>query len=367
MSSSNGIAKAYATLANTFISHGHNVTALYTDNNADASFFNFNKKIKFYNLGLGYKNNFKIKLHGFLAGTMQKRHKIKYYGYGHILAPKVNEIIQSSKPDIIICFQPRAALIIKDILQCTIPTILSCHRSPEEIIKDNIGINILERCEAIHTLSPLQARVIASRVNCRRVIPIENAAPEYTEKIISYKTPKIINVANFSEDKNQLLLIEAFNQIFEYYPQWTIELWGSHSLNTSYYKKCWRMVKKYGLTERILFCGITSHVSQKLSEASIFAFPSIHEAFPLSLIEAMSMALPSIGLRSCTGVNELIVDHMTGYLSKNDPHVFASQLSRLMNNESLRKSFGVSAKESIQKYSPENIWCKWETLLDSLL
>lgn len=367
MSSSGGITKAYAELANALVEHGHYVTAVYTDNSVSASFFKFNRKINFYNLGLRYKNNCRIKLYALLSGTLQKKHKIKYYGYGHILAPKIERIIQSDKPDIIICFQPRAALIIKNILHCTIPTILSCHRRPEEILEDNQGLNILEKCDVIHTLSPSQAKIIASSIHNRRIVSIGNAAPEYTEKIISYQTRKIINVASFSEDKNQLLLIEAFNKVSRDNPTWTLEFWGSTTIHSSYYKKCVRLVKKHGLTSKISFRGITSHVSQKLSDSSIFAFPSMYESFPLSLMEAMSIGLPTIGLRSCTGVNELIEDNINGFLCENNINHFASQLTRLMNDELLRKSFGISAKKSMQKYSRENVWHQWESLLDSLL
>lgn len=45
-----------------------------------------------------------------------------------------------------------------------------------------------------------------------------------------------------------------------------------------------------------------------------FAFPSAYEGFGLSLAEAMSMGLPAVGYKSCSAVNELIVDGKNGFV-----------------------------------------------------
>ena len=51
-----------------------------------------------------------------------------------------------------------------------------------------------------------------------------------------------------------------------------------------------------------------------VSNASVCAFPSKYEGFPLALTEAMSAGLPCVGFKSCTGVNGLIVDGENGFL-----------------------------------------------------
>ena len=46
--------------------------------------------------------------------------------------------------------------------------------------------------------------------------------------------------------------------------------------------------------------------------SSFFVFPSLWEGFPNALVEAFREGLPAIGLRSTSGVNQLIVDKKNG-------------------------------------------------------
>ena len=62
--------------------------------------------------------------------------------------------------------------------------------------------------------------------------------------------------------------------------------------------------------------GSTNDVPDVLRQGDIFAFPSAYEGFGLSLAEAMSMGLPAVGYKSCSAVNELIVDGKNGFCVK---------------------------------------------------
>lgn len=367
ISSSDGISKAFSTLANDLSTHGYNVTAIFTDKNT-SPFFPYDKQIHLCNLGLRYKWDILTKAKALFSFSLTEKHKIKYYGYGQKLAPKIARIIKKQRPDIIICFQIRAALIIKNILKCDIPTILSCHRPPIEIIEDNKGLNVLENCEAIHALSPCQASAISKEIQCQYIFPIGNIVPQYDNSDFpNYTSKKIINVAKFSTDKNQLLLIEAFNQLAKENPEWTMDIWGSSTVQPVYYKKCLKLIKKYDLTNRIFFCGTTNHILPRLKSASIFAFPSISEALPIALLEAMSIGLPSIGLKDCVGVNELLQNDINGYLCDNTVKSFANQLSILMQNQNLREKLGTNAKKYVKQYSHEKIWQEWDSVLKQLM
>ena len=95
------------------------------------------------------------------------------------------------------------------------------------------------------------------------------------------------------------------------YPNWDIELWGQEDRKI-YKKELDMIVSKAGLGNRVHFMGTTTDVPSVLVKSDIFAFPSAYEGFGLSLGEAMSMGLPAIGYKSCSAVNELIIDGETG-------------------------------------------------------
>lgn len=124
-------------------------------------------------------------------------------------------------------------------------------------------------------------------------------------------------------------------------------------------------MKSYGLEERIRFRGETKDVNNKLQHASICAMPSVSEAPPLALLEAMSMGLPSAGLTACPGINELITED-NGYLTEEDPDAYAAALKKLMTDEKLRETLGQNAKKTAAKFSPDAIQKKWEQALSDL-
>lgn len=358
----NGLSHAICQQANLLAGRGHAVSLVYTDREAEP-FFPLHKAVRLYNLGLSYKRDLAVKLKAAFAGTLEEKHRIKYYGYGKKLSPRVADIIDKEKPDLIICYQIRAALIMKKLLSLPMPVLLSCHRSLDEIAADNQGLAVAEACDGLHVLTKGQAKGVQEKIGgARRVFAIGNAVLSHEKARPDYKSHRIISVGRVTPEKNHLLLIDAFQELAHEFPDWTLDIWGSTSESPSYYKTCRRRIQEGKLEGRIFFRGVTKSVTSELSGASIFAFPSPAEAFGMALLEAMSVGLPSVGLSTCTGVNELI-EEGNGFLAKPDPKSFAHALRRLMEDGSLRERTGRKAKETAALYSPERIAGQWEKAL----
>ncbi len=75
------------------------------------------------------------------------------------------------------------------------------------------------------------------------------------------------------------------------------------------------------------------------------------------------MGLPAIGYKSCSAVNELIVDGVNGILCDDGVAPLTMALNRLMGDRELRIWMGMQARESMKQYAPELIWDQWESLL----
>ena len=146
------------------------------------------------------------------------------------------------------------------------------------------------------------------------------------------------------------------------YPDWEVELWWETNVNSKYYEYCKNLINKYALNN-IKFCGISNDIASINKTASIFAFPSSYEGFPLALTEAMSIGLPAVGFKNCPAVNELINDGKNGILCEDTIDAFAIGLSELMDNIEKRKQCGAQAKKDMEQYAPEIIWNMWEELI----
>ena len=138
---------------------------------------------------------------------------------------------------------------------------------------------------------------------------------------------------------------------------------GGTSDQNSYERECYELVQKYHLEERVQFKGTTHDVPEKLSQGSIFAFPSSEEGMGIALVEAMEVGLPAVGFRSCHAVNEIIQNGVNGILCEDGVEPFSEALRTLMENAMLRKKFGENAKTSVSAYAPEKVWQAWEDLL----
>ncbi len=99
---------------------------------------------------------------------------------------------------------------------------------------------------------------------------------------------------------------------------------------------------------------------------SYFILPSLWEGLPKALIEAMSAGLVCIG-NNTTGINELIEDGVTGYLSaSSNVQDLSNALQRAQVGDYLRVSYAAS-KYIHNEYSLEIITSQERELFDNIL
>jgi glycosyltransferase involved in cell wall biosynthesis len=105
-----------------------------------------------------------------------------------------------------------------------------------------------------------------------------------------------------------------------------------------------------GLSDSIVFLGQRLSVRKWVEAADVFVLPSLYEACPLALLEAMTAGKPSLTLASLAGVSdvaasdEINVDGVTGFVvDPQDPAPLAARLDLLAADASLRRRLGRSA------------------------
>lgn len=85
-----------------------------------------------------------------------------------------------------------------------------------------------------------------------------------------------------------------------------------------------------GIAERVRFAGATPDPLGAISDADVFVLPSLAEAFPYVVLEAMSVGLPVIA-SDVGGVREALDDGCAGVLvAPGDPNALAAALDSLL-------------------------------------
>jgi glycosyltransferase involved in cell wall biosynthesis len=112
-----------------------------------------------------------------------------------------------------------------------------------------------------------------------------------------------------------------------------------------------REISVLGLKDRVEYLGWISEEKRDslLRKTDIFVLPSYGEGMPMTILEAMSHAVPVVST-PVGGIPELVVDGETGYLVKpGDIEGLRKRILELISDEEKRKQFGNRGRQIIEK------------------
>lgn len=139
------------------------------------------------------------------------------------------------------------------------------------------------------------------KIDGKSIIIPNSIVPLSREKNREVNQNRIVNVARLEmRQKRQDLLIEAFNQFSERYPQYTLEFYGDGPDQ----KKITELAKS---NSKIRICGRTDNVAHCIENASMFVLTSDYEGIPNALLEAMSLGVPCISTDCSPGGARMLI------------------------------------------------------------
>lgn len=366
-----GTEKVFCNMANELARRGHTVKAICSDPLEGKPGFFLSDQVEFKNVF-----NQKVPLYlsrsitNLLAGLIfsrSKRHAYRDNRPLRVTAKKIEKEIYLFNPDVICSYQPNTTLVLKEFVGVSCPVVTMLHLEPKLFNKPCLYPQGLACSNKIQVLLPEYISTTQQLYGNENVVSIPNVVPEY-ERFSKCENKKIINVARISQtQKRQHLLIDAFALIKDKFPDWTLEFWGETYLEKEYTESLKIKIQALGLQERIQLCGTTNSIEKVCLSASIFAFPSLFEGFSLALTEAMSMGLPVVACKCCSGISSLVKDGESGFLCESTPEDLAAKLEKLMQSEELRQTMGKKARESMSQYSAEKVWNQWEQLFKEMV
>ena len=128
---------------------------------------------------------------------------------------------------------------------------------------------------------------------------------------------------------------------------WNLVIYGSGSLES----KLEKLANKLKIEDKIEWRGFVpySKVPEALSQIDIFVYPSRHEGFGRSIMEALAMEKAVVATR-VGGIPDLINDGENGFLVEpHSPEQLANKIGELIKNKELREKFGKNGREWVGK------------------
>lgn len=126
-------------------------------------------------------------------------------------------------------------------------------------------------------------------------------------------------------------------------------------------------VREHRLEEQVRFAGSVPDVSDYLRAADLFVFPTLEEAFGLSLVEAMACGLPVVST-SVGGIRDFLADGVNGLeVPPDDGDALRRALHRIMTNATERERLGRGAHDTAaSRFSQDVVADAWISLFDSV-
>ncbi len=162
--------------------------------------------------------------------------------------------------------------------------------------------------------------------------------------------------------KQNHLLIAAFALIAHDFPKWKVDIWGDGDDKKALETQIQALPQD--IQPRIRLCGLTKKPADQYCTADIFCIPSKFEGCPNTVLEAIGHGLPIVGFADCLSVSALVHHEENGLLAPEmTAESLADELRHLMHDTKLRQRLGQQAKKDAQNFTPEHIYPQWEAMI----
>lgn len=173
----------------------------------------------------------------------------------------------------------------------------------------------------------------------------------------------ILTIARLTPVKGIRHLLEAAKTVLHANEDWKWKLIGSGELE----EEVSVFIRKEKLEGRLI-CQPSLHhdITHEYLQASLYAMTSVHECFPMTLLEAQAAGLPCIAFDCDTGPRHIITKENGLLVEKENPGQLAAAIQALITDAEVRVSLGQHAVKEVSRFSEENVYKLWIQLIASL-
>jgi len=352
-----GAERVLTIVASELAARGHDVSVVTFDAPGGASFYPLDERIRRIALGIGKTDQ--------PSGLADFARRIR----------ALRRAVRAERPDAVVGFMHSMFVPLSfATVGLDVPRVASEHTVPEyyrgrggEFTLFMLGCVLSTR---VTVLSPA-VRDMYPRFLRRRMVPVPNPvpAPSAARPIArGGATRTILAVGRLGPEKDHATLIDAFASIANRFPDWALRIVGDGTLRG----ELERRVAARGLAGRVALPGATARIGDEYARADLFAVPSRYESFGLATAEALAAGLPVLGFADCPGTNELLEHNCNGWLVDTAAGVdrsaaFATGLAALIGDAALRARLAGEAAASVERFSPDRVTARWETLLREVI
>jgi len=255
-------------------------------------------------------------------------------------------------------------LTIHDLLPLRFPNLFS-YSNRESFLRNLRSINdkIWIHCVSNSTRNDV-LELLKKKVNPDRVFVVPLAASNHFRRIVNrsvleeikgkYGIPSnaqyLLSICTLEPRKNLVSALRAFSIVAQKKDHIKFLLVGTKGWH---YKKIFKLVQDLGIGNDVIFTGyvLDEDLPALYSAAMCFVYPSYYEGFGLPPLEAMSCGVPVV-VSNRASLPE-VVGNAGLYVDPDDVEGIAKSITRILNNDCLRKELSEKAMKRASLFSWE--------------
>lgn len=229
-------------------------------------------------------------------------------------------------------------------------TLVSVHIDPDEWTERQKKIIkfAFKRARAVVALTNSMQTKLETNLQLNNVVRIynpvmTNLVHQRAKEHIAINKPFILAVGRLNALKRFDRLIAAYAQA-KIAETCQLIILGEGELRQDLEKQ----IKAYGLQNRVLLLGYESNPYKYMTRAEYLVMSSDTEAYPVVLIEALSLGCPVLSTDCPSGPREIIREGVNGLLVALSEQALAAGMQRLCADQQLRERLSRQAPSSVQ-------------------
>ncbi|TVM33110.1 glycosyltransferase family 4 protein [Oceanidesulfovibrio marinus] len=189
------------------------------------------------------------------------------------------------------------------------------------------------------------------------------------ERVEAEDGPVVLCVARLVEDKDHASLLTGYARIAADHPDAQLWLVGDGPLEANLRKRVGKLLDAAGASQdRVRFVPGQLDLRDIYARASMLVLPSIREAMPNVVLEAMACGLPVVATQ-VGGLPEMVAEGETGLLvPARNPEALGDAIGRLLTEVELRRAMGRRGRKRAEyAFSWRAMVERFSTLVESLV
>lgn len=208
------------------------------------------------------------------------------------------------------------------------------------------------------------SQVISNPIELKDYLAVNDDLKNNLKKEFNLSGHTVLCSGRLATEKHVDVVIKAINIVKTKLPDINLVITGSGVAKESLQQ----LVIELKLEDNVKFLGfVEPEILKKIYQAAdIYAIASTAETQSISLMKAMSVGLPVIGVRAWA-LPEYINDNNGFVVELGDYEAIAAKIILLCQDENLRQRLSQGGQATVRDFSEENIAKQWEKIYNNIV